>query len=305
MADTVYVNSVTLTDQDWFNDVNRLHYTILSDPADAAAVASPLSTKSTVASATTPNIFAVTVGQVIDYTGTATCTGFVAAPQAGAQRKLICAEAAVFTAGANMLISGVSSGNNFTAAANDEILVTAITTTQFRLTPLRYDGTSVTNNSVLMAEIATTSGSTADFTIPSWAKKIYVMLNGVSQNTAATDILIQLGDAGGIETTGYNGSTSNNKDGISAELVYAHTTGFIIAAGTAAAENLGGIATLVLQKSSTFTWALSSVISTSSGTSQVHIASGIKSTSAALTTVRLALEGAAAFDAGSVSVMYE
>lgn len=33
MSDTLFVNGVTLTDADWFNDLNRLHYTILGDPA--------------------------------------------------------------------------------------------------------------------------------------------------------------------------------------------------------------------------------------------------------------------------------
>lgn len=42
MADTNYTNGVTLTDADWFNDVNRLHYTILGDPADAAAIVTAL-----------------------------------------------------------------------------------------------------------------------------------------------------------------------------------------------------------------------------------------------------------------------
>lgn len=37
MADTAYTNGVTLTDADWFNDVNRLHYTLLADPANLAS----------------------------------------------------------------------------------------------------------------------------------------------------------------------------------------------------------------------------------------------------------------------------
>ena len=98
---------------------------------------------STVASATTPDIFAALVGPVVDYTGTATCTGFVAAPKAGLQRTLVCAGAAVFTAGANMLIDGITSGSNFTAAAGDKLYVIAVTTTQFRLTIAKYDGTLV------------------------------------------------------------------------------------------------------------------------------------------------------------------
>jgi hypothetical protein len=100
--------------------------------------------ETTVASATTPDIFATTVGNLIDYTGTVTCTGFVAAPQAGAERTLVCADAAVFTAGANMLIDGVPSGNNFTAAAGDKVIVRAVSTTQFRLTPQKVSGQPIT-----------------------------------------------------------------------------------------------------------------------------------------------------------------
>ena len=99
--------------------------------------------KTTIASALTPDIFAVTVGQTIDYTGVATCTGFVSAPQAGAQRLLICAGACTFTAGANMVFDGVASGANYSAVAGDKILVTAATTSQFYLTPFRADGTAL------------------------------------------------------------------------------------------------------------------------------------------------------------------
>jgi len=94
---------------------------------------------STVAShATTADIFATTVGNLIDWTGTATTTDFTAAPQAGAERTLVCDAAAVFTAGANMLIDGLVSGQSFTAEAGDKIIVRAVTPTQFRLTPQRY-----------------------------------------------------------------------------------------------------------------------------------------------------------------------
>lgn len=37
MADTTFVDGSTLTAADWFNDVNRLHYTIFGDPANADA----------------------------------------------------------------------------------------------------------------------------------------------------------------------------------------------------------------------------------------------------------------------------
>lgn len=40
--DTTFTNGVTLTDADWFNDVNRLHYTIFGDPTDKPAAAGAL-----------------------------------------------------------------------------------------------------------------------------------------------------------------------------------------------------------------------------------------------------------------------
>lgn len=94
----------------------------------------------TVASAATTADIWSALGNQINFTGTATVTGFPAALQAGASRELICAGACVFTAGANMLIDGVDSGSSVTCAANDIMIVRAVTLTQFRLTRVRYDG---------------------------------------------------------------------------------------------------------------------------------------------------------------------
>jgi len=96
--------------------------------------------RATVAShATTADIWNAS-GNQIDFTGTATVTAFPSAPQAGASRELVCAGACAFTAGVNMLIDGISLGQTVTCAANDVIIVRAITVTQFRLTRIRYDG---------------------------------------------------------------------------------------------------------------------------------------------------------------------
>lgn len=103
--------------------------------------------RATVASAaTTADIWAAT-GNQIDWTGTTTCTGFPAAPQAGAERVLITAGAAPFTASANMLIDGVTSGNTYTCAAGDKVTVLALATTQFKLTIQKADGTAVVASS--------------------------------------------------------------------------------------------------------------------------------------------------------------
>lgn len=157
MSSTVFVNGVTLTDAGWFNDEN-----------DAIYKGVGLTGYSTVASATTPDIFATTVSGLINYTGTTTCTGFTAAPSAGARRVLVCAGAAVFTAGSNMLIDGVSSGSNLTCAANDLVYVYAVTTTQFRLSRSPYAG--ISGDFVKIGSTQTASSSASiDFTSASYA----------------------------------------------------------------------------------------------------------------------------------------
>jgi hypothetical protein len=109
--------------------------------------------RATVAShATTADIWSA-LGNQIDFTGTATVTAFPAALQTGAHRELICAGACTFTAGANMLIDGVDSGSSITCAANDKVIVRAITLTQFNITRIRYDGRpqkEITRNEVLL-----------------------------------------------------------------------------------------------------------------------------------------------------------
>lgn len=117
-------------------------------------------TMTTVAShATTADIFATTVGNMIDWTGTATTTAFAAAPQAGAERVLICADAAVFTAGADMLIDGLLSGEFYTAATGDKMIVRAVTTTRFRLTPQPYARSSSLSGTVLQVKTFTDAGA--------------------------------------------------------------------------------------------------------------------------------------------------
>lgn len=122
MAATDFTDNTTVVLSAWLDDVDQVVY-------EQHGVG-----KTTVASATTPDIFAATVGNFIDYTGTTTCTGFTAAVSAGSHRVLYCAGAAVFTAGANLLIDGVASGSNLTCVAGDILDVVANTTTQFKIT---------------------------------------------------------------------------------------------------------------------------------------------------------------------------
>lgn len=113
----------------------------------------------TVASAATPDIW-TSVGGVVNYTGTVTATGFAAAPQAGARRSLVCAGAAPFTAGANVLIDGYQSGVTYTATAGDVVDVIAVSTTQFRLKPRLYtDASILCDNAICDFRLTLTSGT--------------------------------------------------------------------------------------------------------------------------------------------------
>jgi len=71
MSDTNFINNVTLTDADWFNDLNRLHYTILGDPADADAARASLGFSGTGGTVATANLEDGAV------TATKVATGFV------------------------------------------------------------------------------------------------------------------------------------------------------------------------------------------------------------------------------------
>ena len=97
--------------------------------------------RSTVAShPTTADIW--TAGNQINWTGTANVTALPNAPQGGVERTLICSAAAVFTAGSNMVIDGINSGDSVTCSAGDQVIVKAISTTSYKLSRIKLDGTA-------------------------------------------------------------------------------------------------------------------------------------------------------------------
>ena len=152
---------------------------------------------------------------------------------------------------------------------------------------------------VLMTEQATTSGTSFDFTIPTWATRVTIMLAGVSTN-GTSGLIVQLGDSGGIETSSYTGALVTQ-----AGTVVTLSTGFNFINGTSAGNVLEGIMELSMQDFSGFTWIAQSICGTSQSNIAVHSMTGRKSTSAAMTTVRLTtVNGTDTFDAGAVNVLY-
>lgn len=153
--------------------------------------------RATVAShATTADIWNA-LGNQIDWTGTATTTAFPTAPQAGASRELICAGACSFTAGANMIIEGIASGNTLQCSANDIVIVRAITTTQFQLTFTKYAGTaggSDTTSSAVDITLTALSGRLQIVAMTAPGKKVTLPDATTLQKGENVSVVSNIGD---------------------------------------------------------------------------------------------------------------
>lgn len=159
------------------------------------------------------------------------------------------------------------------------------------------------NKIVLGTQTASTSGTAINYTsIPSGVRRITIMFSGVS--TSGTDnIIVQIGDSGGIETSGYLGAATTIAGATPASANF--TTGFGVQATTAAGTISHGSIVLDLMNSSTFTWSCQAIVGHSNATN-VSIGGGVKSTSAELDRVRITTTGGTdTFDAGAINISYE
>ena len=148
--------------------------------------------------------------------------------------------------------------------------------------------------------VASTSGTSIDFTgIPSWVKRITVLCSALSTNGSSNPI-VQLGTSGGVQATSYTGSvwlanTSNNLN----------STGFFISPSVGAATVLESVITLVLLNSATGLW-VASIVSSQSNSATSIVGSGSKTLSGTLDRVRITtVNGTDTFDAGSINILYE
>lgn len=151
--------------------------------------------------------------------------------------------------------------------------------------------------------VATTSGTSIDFTgIPAGTKQIIISFNTVSTN-GTSNLLIQLGDSGGIETTSYSSISAVFGTAYVGTLI--SSTGFRIRCGFAN-DRISGNVTLVLENSTTFTWSASGIVGDTLGNSeQMFPLCGIKALSAQLDRVRITtVNGTDTFDFGEINIAY-
>lgn len=150
--------------------------------------------------------------------------------------------------------------------------------------------------------VSPSSGANIDFTgIPSGTKRITIQFANLNHTgeacCTADDMIIQLGDSGGLETTGYIGSAEN--PGVEGSQ---HTTDFVI---DHTGGVVSGIATLAMVDASTNEWSFSSLVGTI-GATEHTFSIGHKSLSDALSQIRIrSVGGGGNFVSGKVNILYE
>ena len=167
--------------------------------------------------------------------------------------------------------------------------------------PLGNSGLSVNYDSErvnYLTQLNTTSGTSIDYSIPSWVKKITILIDGVS--TSGTNALqVQLGTSGGIDGASYVATRSALTAAVA---TVDSTTGFVltgvaatsVVTGKITIENLGGN-----------TWVQSGTVFRANE-AICALSSGSKTLSGVLTTVRFTTVGSTdTFDAGTINVFYE
>lgn len=168
-------------------------------------------------------------------------------------------------------------------------------------TKLTVSSTGAYGQLVSGTAVASTSGTSIDFTsIPSWVKRITVVFNNVSVS-ATSNLLVQIGN-GTPTTTGYSALTTYTTTAGSPAGTTA-TNGFVIQAGNASYLTFGS---LVITNISGNIWTANGVLANNTGTSFTINSAGIITLGSALNLVRITtVNGTDTFDAGSINILYE
>ena len=146
------------------------------------------------------------------------------------------------------------------------------------------------------------SGTSVDFTgIPSWVKRITVMVSGVSTN-GSSGLLLQIG-SGSITSSGYDSGAwfANSSNAAS-------TSGYLLTALSTPAATYSGICTLALINTSN-RWVASGTFGQSTnptGIGSGMIFGGNIALGGTLDRIRITtVNGTDTFDAGSINILYE
>ena len=162
-----------------------------------------------------------------------------------------------------------------------------------------------------LGTLLTPTGETATFTgIPSGTSRININMDGLAIAEPAWPGSVQyfalrLGDAGGIETSGYAGYVARVTS--SGTTVNSHYGDFELDVGTAFGNKMYGTVFLTLINAATYQWSCSFVLALDPGNA-VSIGGGTKSLSAELTQLYVQANVnsvTGAFDAGTINISYD
>lgn len=151
----------------------------------------------------------------------------------------------------------------------------------------------------LASEVATTSGTSALFSsIGSSVKVIKVVFELVSFSGSNNELIIQIGDSGGLETSGYKSmaATGDNTG-------YAGEVGYAVGMDAEAGDAHSGIIELALKDSTNNTWCMSGVIADDNQTADTYMCGGVKSLSATLDRVSFQTLNGRTLDGGSMAIL--
>jgi hypothetical protein len=165
-------------------------------------------------------------------------------------------------------------------------------------TKLTVSSTGAYGQLVSGTAVASTSGTSIDFTgLPSWVKRITVMLNGVSTSSTSA-LLIQVGSSS-VSTSGYTSVSQNVSTGTSS------SAGFLLNGSSAAAQTYTSVIPICLVSSNT--WITSGVLGIGSTATNITTFSGSSpALGGSLDRVRITtVNGTDTFDAGSINILYE
>jgi|6_EtaG_2_1085325.scaffolds.fasta_scaffold07154_6 hypothetical protein len=166
-----------------------------------------------------------------------------------------------------------------------------------------HDGSALTslNAGFTQGTEQSASGSFITFSgIPSGVQMVILNFAGVSIS-AHDHIRVQLGDAGGIETTGYTSTGSQYLDNNTQSVNTVQTDGFNISSNDSAMA-IDGQMTFTIEDAANFTWCGSHVLHM--GTAQIMlVGAGKKALSAELTQLKI-IPDSGSFDAGAFNIMY-
>jgi hypothetical protein len=163
-------------------------------------------------------------------------------------------------------------------------------------------GSSANNMAGMLTQVQAVSGAASyTFSIPAWAKKATCTFTGISTNGTGT-IAFRLGDAGGVENTGYNGTVSSFN--LSAIATANLSSAFNLTIGAVAAASYDGELELNLHNPYTNTWVAKGGLSRTDGTTGFFMR-GSKATSAKATTLELSTSDTFDGGVGEWAVLFE